>query len=866
MKSNIATHKAGERLPAFRRLSHAWEHSLRFRLLWLGLMPLLLALPLVLIALSVVGGTQLNRLIEGQLNSNLSSAQNYLNVVRSDLQSRIADLVQSDRITQLIEEPVPQHEFNQVLKTLIRGSGFDFLLIVNDEGTVLGSSSGVERTKKVPPSFVIRQAQLGVASSGFEQFTLQELESFSPIGSQRLFETRHRTGGQPLPNIQALQEKGTLITAAAHFPLSITAQDAVLVGGVFLDHNTALIEHLREIIYPTGKLPDRTEGFAGIFVGQHSIVNSRLITLSSSAVQLTPALVPTNHSAGLSTTHFGIQRLGQENFALAVSPIQNGEENTIAALVVGFPIAPYQDTAWLLLAVVAALLGLTMLVVSAIYLNAGNRIVQKLKKIATVINLFRDGEREAKIEQISSKDELGLLATRVNELLSTIAKQELEQIAAQRTISDEASRRRAIFRNVRDGIVILDDKGRVFEANMQFCAMLGYAEEEVKTLHISDWDHAFFHDHLFDQIQNIERHAGTIESNLIRKDRTTFPVELSVSHAKWAGKSFYLLLARDITMRKQQENRLKLSASVFTAAMEAIVLTDPHARITDVNDAYTQIMGYEKDEVTGKLATSIGYTQNDQALLEQIMASLRSTGFWTGEMLQQRKNGQQFPSLVRVSAVKNDAGEVQHFVAMFSDISLEKEQQLRLEQIALHDSLTGLANRQSLSDRLSHAMATSHRTGSHIALLMMDLDNFKPLNDKHGHAAGDQLLIEVGRRLKASVREVDTVARLGGDEFVVLLESLPADQDEAETQALQIAEKIRKAIDQAFIITDFSLDEQQDIAHHCTSSIGVAVFKGKTLSHTHVLNMADAAMYQAKNAGKNIVNLYRLSATNQTSV
>ena len=865
MKSDVAANEAGDRLPAFRRLKYAWEHSLRFRLLWLGLMPLLLALPLVLIALGVVGGAQLNRLIEGQLNSNLSGAQNYLNVVRVDLQSRIADLVQSERITQLIQEPVPQHEVNQVLKASLRGSGFDFLLIVNADGTVLGSSSGVERNLKVPPSFVIRQAQIGVASSGFEQFTLQELEALSPFGSQRLFESRHRSGAQPLPNIQALQEKGTLINAAAHFPLSVTAQDAVLVGGVFLDHNTALIEHLREIIYPTGKLPDRTEGFAGIFVGQHSIVNSRLKTLSSSAALLNPELVPTIHAAGLQTSHFGIQRLGQENFALAVSPIHNGEEKTIAALAVGFPIAPYQDTAWLLLAVVAALLGLTMLVVSAIYLNAGNGIVQKLKKIATVINLFRDGDREVKIEHIKRKDELGLLANRINELLSTIAKQELDQIAAQRTISDEASRRRAIFRNVRDGIVILNDKGHVFEANTQFCAMLGYSEDEIKTLHVSDWDQLFADNHLFEHLQNIESHSGTIESNHIKKDGSTFPVELSVSHAKWAGKSFYLMLARDISLRKEQEDRLKLSASVFTAAMEAIVLTDPQARITDVNDAYTQIMGFQKDEVVGKVATTIGYTLNDQALLEQIMVSLRSTGFWTGEMVQQRKNGESFPSLVRVSAVKNDAGVVQHFVAMFSDISLEKEQQLRLEQIALHDSLTGLANRQRLSDRLSHAMASSHRSGAHIAVLMMDLDNFKPLNDQHGHAAGDQLLIEVGRRLKASVREVDTVARLGGDEFVVLLESLPADRHEAETLALQIAEKIRKAIDKAFIVKDFSLAEQQEISHYCTSSIGVAVFQGKALSQTQVLNMADAAMYQAKSAGKNNVSLYRLSAHNISS-
>ena len=824
-------------------------------------MPLLLGLPIVLLSLGLVGGAQLNTLIEGQLNSNLSGAQNYLNVVRTDLQSRIVDLVQSDRITPLVQTPGPQHETNQVLATTIRGSGFDFLLIVNADGTVLGSSSGVERGKTVPASFVIRQAMFGVASSGFEQFTPEELEAFSPEVKQRLFQSAHPPSTLAMTSPGNVGEKGTLINAAAHFPLSITAQDAVLVGGVFLNHNTALIEHMREIIYPTGKLPDQTEGFVGIFLGSHSIVNSRIKTLGNSAATLDPDLIPIDHPVGLAPNMFGMQKIGQEQFALAISPIQSGEEKTIAALAVGFPIAPFQDTAWLLLAIVAGLLGLIMVAISTIYLRVGNEIVQKLKKIAVVMDQFRAGNRSAQIENIQRRDELGQLSTRVNDLLSTVARQEQEQIAAQRIISDEASRRRAIFNNVRDGIVILDERGSVFEVNPQFCAMLGYAEPELKKLNISDWDTFFSADRLYDQIKTIEKSTGTIESIYRRKDAGHLPVEISASHAKWADQTFYLMLARDISARKEQEDKLKLSASVFTSAMEAIVLTDPRAIITDVNDAYTQIMGYQKHEVIGKRATNVGYSKNDQDMLQIIMLSLRSSGFWTGEMMQQRKNGEQFPSLVRVSAVKNDQGEIQHFVAMFSDISLEKEQQFRLEQIALHDSLTGLANRQNLSVRLSHAMASSHRSGDHGAILMLDLDNFKPLNDAHGHAAGDQLLIEVGKRLKSCTREIDTVARLGGDEFVVLLESLPQDQQTAETIALQVAEKIRSAIDCPFVIKDHADGGVADIVHRCTSSVGVAVFQGKTLSQTEVLNMADTAMYQAKSAGKNHVHLYHPRAT-----
>ena len=702
---------------------------------------------------------------------------------------------------------------------------------------------------------------IGVASSGFEQFMLQQLEAFSPVMTQRLFQSTHLPSTHLPPSLDTLDEKGTLIIAAAHFPLSVTAQDAVLVGGVFLNHNTALIEHMREIIYPTGKLPDQTEGFVGIFVGSKSIVNSRLKTLGSSAAILEQDLDPVDQPVGLPQSLFGVQKIGQERFALAVSPIQSGEEKTVAALAVGFPIAPFQNSAWLLLAIVAGLLGLIMLAISAIYLKVGNEIIRKLKKIAVVMDQFRAGNRSAHIKSIQRKDELGLLATRVNELLSTVAKQEQEQITAQRIISDEASRRRAIFNNVRDGIVILDGNGSIFEVNPQFCAMLGYAEADLKKLNVSDWDTFFCADRLFDQIQAIEKSTGTIETIHRRKDGSNLPVEVSVSHAKWAEQSFYLMLARDISARKEQEDKLKLSASVFTSAMEAIVLTDPDVVITDVNDAYTQIMGYQKDEVIGKRATSVGYTPNDQTLLQVIIASLRSSGFWTGELTQQRKNGEHFPSLVRMSAVKNELGEIQHFVAMFSDISLEKEQQFRLEQIALHDSLTGLANRQNLSDRMAHAMASSKRSGDYGAVLMLDLDNFKPLNDTHGHATGDKLLIEVGKRMKSCVREIDTIARLGGDEFVVLLESLTNDQQTAEKLALQVAEKIRAAIERPFVIKHSTDPGRADIVHDCSSSIGVVVFQGKTFSQTQVLNMADAAMYKAKSAGKNHVNLYDPTTT-----
>lgn len=830
-------------LPLHRRFMHAWRHSLRFRLLWLGLMPLLVAFPIVLVSLGISGSAQLSQLIQSQLNSNLSGAQNYLRVVQTELQTRIADLVLTDRMTKLVQEKTPRHEIDQALNATLRGSGFDFLLIVDRDGSVIGSSSGVSDGERVPDSYVVKQSQIGVASSGFEQFSLDQLFAFTPARAKQLVSLSSD------PN-----SKATLINAAAHFPLSVTEQDAVLMGGLFINQNAALIEHMREIIYPAGRLPDQSEGFVGIFVGQQSVINSRLKTLGPDAAELTASLSPENHS-GVVSDKYGTQKIGGINFGLAVSPIVNGEDKPIAALAVGFPLAPYTNTAWLLLAIVSAMLGLIMLTLSVIYLNAGRAIVLKIKNIIEVILGFGQGNRLTRLNNIQRRDELGALATHVNELLDTITRQEQEQITAQKIISDEASRRRAIFSSVTDGVVILSEQGQVIETNPKFFTMLGCSTQDLSQLNISDWDSRFSADHFVERMTELTQAGPVFESLHRRKDGSQYPAEISISHAEWAGKKFILMLIRDITSRKLQEEKLKISASVFTAALEAIVLTDPDGNITDVNEAYTRIIGYKKEEAVGQSSRTLGFLNDGSNLFDHIISRLRDEGYWAGELELKHKDEKTIPVQLKVSAVRSDRGEIKHFVAMFSDISLQKQQQLRLEQLALHDSLTQLPNRQKLSERLTLAMANSQRSGHYGAIMMLDLDNFKPLNDEHGHASGDQLLIDVAQRLTSCVREVDTVARLGGDEFVILLESLAEDKSTALQHALQIAEKIRAAVAQPYLIKSGDpVADARGLLHTCTASIGISLFLGKELSQNQLLNRADTAMYKSKSAGRNNIH------------
>lgn len=829
-----------------RRFIHAWTHSLRFRLLWLGLMPLLLAFPTVLISLGVSGNAQLNQLIEAQLSSNLSGAQNYLRVVQTDLQSRITDFVQSERITKLIQEKTPRAEIDRTLSATLRGSGFDFLLIIDRDGSILGSNSQIPIGARVPHSYVIQQAQLGVASSGFEQFRLDQLVAFSPEKTKKLADALRKESNP----------KVTMINAAAHFPLSVTEQDAILMGGVFINENSVLIEHLREIIYPAGKLPDQAEGFVGVFVNNQSVISSRLKSLHSGSVSLAKELIPESGTT-TSSILYGSEKIGDTQYGLAVSPIMNGDEQPIAALAVGFPLAPYTHTAWLLLAIVSGMLGLIMLTISAVYLNAGRAIVTQIKTMIDTMTGFGNGNRLARIKSIERRDELGSLARNVNDLLETITHQEKEQIAAQQLISDEASRRRAIFSSVKDGVIVLDENGQIIEANPQTLFMLGYSEQELKRLKLSDWDTNLSSNQFLEKITQLAQNGSVYESNHRRKDGTYYPAETSVSQAAWAGKKFILLLMRDISLRKSQENELKISASVFTAALEAIVLSDPNGVITDVNEAYTRIMGYEKSDVIGKNAGVLGLTEDNSHMSDFILNEIQNVGYWAGEVELKHQSCKIIPVQLKVSAVRSDDGAIQHLVAMFSDISLQKQQQLRLEQLALHDPLTQLPNRQKLSESLTHAMAASQRSGQYGALMMIDLDNFKPLNDQHGHAAGDQFLIDIAHRLTACVRELDTVARLGGDEFVILLESLSQDKEIAAKNAHSIAEKIRNAIAQPTAIkSSESWIAPSNLSHTCSASIGVTLFLGKELGQTQLLNQADSAMYLSKASGKNDIHFY----------
>ena len=308
-----------------------------------------------------------------------------------------------------------------------------------------------------------------------------------------------------------------------------------------------------------------------------------------------------------------------------------------------------------------------------------------------------------------------------------------------------------------------------------------------------------------------------------------------------------VIFTEDITERVKAETSLRIAATAFES-QDGIMVTDARHRILRVNSAFTRITGYTEEEVVGKTPRLLKSGRQDACFYELMWNSIGDNDNWIGEIWNQRKNGEIYPELLSVTAVKDALGTVTHYVGTFVDISQRKKAEQEIEHLAFHDHLTSLPNRRMLMDRIAHAQSLSARSGSFGALLLLDLDNFKMLNDTLGHLMGDLLLQQVAQRLSHTLREGDTVARLGGDEFVVLLANLSDDSMTAAEEAGTVAGKIQQGFRNPFTLE-----------HHLypvSTSIGVTVFSGHRQAGDDLIQQADIALYQAKKAGRNTLRFF----------
>jgi diguanylate cyclase (GGDEF)-like protein/PAS domain S-box-containing protein len=291
----------------------------------------------------------------------------------------------------------------------------------------------------------------------------------------------------------------------------------------------------------------------------------------------------------------------------------------------------------------------------------------------------------------------------------------------------------------------------------------------------------------------------------------------------------------------------KVAAIVFES-QQAMMITDNKSIILRVNSAFTKITGYAENEAIGKPVALLKSGYHDVEFYANMWKDIDSKGSWQGEIWNRRKSGDIYPALVTITAVKSNDGTVTHYVGTNIDITERKEAEARIENLAFYDPLTGLPNRRLLLDRLQQALSSSDRSGRIGALMFIDLDEFKVINDTLGHDFGDQLLKSVAERLSDCVREGDTVARLSGDEFVVILENLSESEHESATDAKRIGEKILSSLGQSYHLDGYT--------RHASASIGVALFSGHKSIIKDLLKRADLAMYEAKASGRNALRFF----------
>ncbi|MFA7300657.1 MAG: diguanylate cyclase, partial [Sideroxydans sp.] len=490
----------------------------------------------------------------------------------------------------------------------------------------------------------------------------------------------------------------------------------------------------------------------------------------------------------------------------------------------------------LYLSVGSALLLLMMMIYISVSIYYA--IIGSVKSLVHAAHAFAEGDLNQRVN-LDAHDELSLVGDSFNAMIAAREQAE-EKLRLTQFASDHAP----------DCIFWSDEQARFRYVNEAACSELGYTKEELLAMSVPDIDPDFpaaaWPAHWQELKQGKHR---TVEARHRRKDGSIFPAEIAPNFVKFGNIEYNIAYSRNITERKQHQMQLEVSRkyfeNVFDSSNDGIFILNMQGSFIDINRSAYEHLGYSKQEMLALKITELDPPEFAVRVPERF-AQIMEQGKAVFETAHYRKDGSIMPVENSVKVIELDGEKV--FLSVVRDITERKQAEQEIHKLAFFDLLTQLPNRRLLLDRLQQAMAVSMRSGRYGALLFLDLDHFKVINDTQGHAVGDLLLIEVAHRLQSCVREGDSVARLGGDEFVVVLEELSAQQDEAVSQAELVAEKIRSELNQSYMLKN----------HECrtTPSIGISLFHGHLESSEELLKHADIAMYQAKKAGRNAIRFF----------
>ncbi|MDC7219383.1 MAG: EAL domain-containing protein [Spirochaetales bacterium] len=365
-----------------------------------------------------------------------------------------------------------------------------------------------------------------------------------------------------------------------------------------------------------------------------------------------------------------------------------------------------------------------------------------------------------------------------------------------------------------------------------------YANPPARTL-LDDWGtglHMLLPEELFQQIKEFSGEFGSLEYQVGEK---TYNIMMSFYEDQQA----YYLLVVDITDHKRSEALMLMSESVFYNTMEGIVITDPEGTIQRVNNAFQDITGYSAEEAIGENPRILKSDRHEDDFYKEMWETLISKGTWAGEIWNRRKNGDPYPEWLTINSIKDEMGQLMHYVALFRDISDLKRSEEELRHQAYHDSLTGLPNRMLFEDRLSREIIRAERENSIMAVIFLDMDNFKTINDSLGHHVGDSFLVNIADRLKKACREDDTVARLGGDEFVILLPNMQLDRN-----IVRIVKRLQFSLGESLFF-----DNNEIVP---SASIGITFYPNDGKNAQLLMKNADMAMYKSKQGEKGSYSFY----------
>lgn len=418
-------------------------------------------------------------------------------------------------------------------------------------------------------------------------------------------------------------------------------------------------------------------------------------------------------------------------------------------------------------------------------------------------------------------------------------KQEMEK--ARQELDEMRAHNHDLYDHAPVGYLTLDEDGRIVRVNPAGASLLGRERESIVGKSFITWlakdEKPLFRTHLHEVFRSCDRSVIGLRIKTPGGILRDLRLESRIMNQPESPRYCHSVLT-DQSDRVKAEEASRLTTCVIENAAEGIMITDAHRIIRAVNPAFEKSTGYSADEAIGHTPSLLKSGRHDKNFYHEIWSAINTFGKWQGEVWNRHKSGEIYPEWLSINAVKSASGKVTHYVGIFSDAHTQEGILERLHYLAYYDGLTGLPNRRLFQDRLSISIAQARREGDMLALMFIDLDNFKQINDRLGHRIGDSLLIAVTERMKACLRDCDTLARLGGDEFTVILPNLP--QSDATTR---VAIKFLESLANPVLVEEHKLQ--------VSASIGISIFPEDGDDAENLLNHADIAMYQIKRSGRN---------------